>query len=730
MSSPSSSDSLSLADFFKIIRSKLPLLALIIVLVVVTTALVLAFMPKWYRASASVRVEKPEAQVALGTVMPAALTADPVFIRDQFEILSSRRILSQVVDSLDLEVRLAEMRGAPFSRPEDVVNFLRGQMLSLSPRPSTSVIDIRVEAQEDPELAAEIANEIALVYQADRIEFAVSGQNEGIRLLKGQLGEQEATVGRARDVVEDLRVRYQITDDISLNGLQLEFENIRNLQNQLTSLRVDMIGRKSRWEQFAEIPMEEKLRLVNNELIADTNIATLLNSYLNLEQDFTNLREQLGDNHPNQIATAAELRKIRSQLEGQLAGYEKSLEIGFREAQARVRAMEEEIEAARVSQIDLASGDLRQFEEAVNKLRDEEAILRTMRNLLATRIADAEVPRRPTEILNTAVAPRDPSRPNWVLFLGIALVGGTALAFGTAFILELFDTSLRTVEDIERRVGYPILGVVPKKPVLVNKESFHSFDFEPYRVIQTNLALAKINRRTDLPEAQKRPDDKQVIAFVSSGPGEGKSTTLHNLAAVMALSGQRVLVVDTDLRRPTQHEIFQLARRPGLSEYFKGDATEEEIVQHSKIPNLDFVASGRSTHVTLSVLNSRHLQEVIEKLLPSYDKILLDSPPMIGVSDASVIVDKADGVVFVIQHRKNPASMTLRAKSILDNVAHWVYGAVLNQVPHSGDEDYNYYTTNYTHYGEVPSEPSDRTTKNGSGEMLESPAPSDAGRKA
>ncbi len=348
--------------------------------------------------------------------------------------------------------------------------------------------------------------------------------------------------------------------------------------------------------------------------------------------------------------------------------------------------MNNQLKLARVDQILDAQSKMRPFEEAVNRLRDEENLLQTFRLTLRQREIDFQAPKRTIEILNQAVPSLRPHKPNWLINLFLAIVGGIMLGVGAAFMVEFFDTSFRSIEDMERKLQLPILGVISRKLILLGQNNFSSFEAEPYRVIQTNMELAREGKKGG------------VLVVQSAGPGEGKSTTLYNLAVAMALTGQKVLVIDSDLRRPTQHHLFNTPKTPGLLDCLTGASQATEAVVATQYPNLKLLPSGQGKHISLGLLHGKQMASLLEEYSLHFDKILLDSPPVIGISDSSLLASLADGVIFIVQHRRNPQTMTLRAKQIIENVNGHILGVVLNQVPDSGDEDYNYYTSNYYYY--------------------------------
>ena len=167
---------------------------------------------------------------------------------------------------------------------------------------------------------------------------------------------------------------------------------------------------------------------------------------------------------------------------------------------------------------------------------------------------------------------------------------------------------------------------------------------------------------------------------------------------MMGAYGERVLLVDGDLRRPAQHRLAHCPRAPGLSDVLAGKCDVDAAIRKSIAPGLDLLTSGGMPGFTLSLLYANRLRELLASLRGRYDRILLDSPPIIGVSDASLLAGAADGALLLIQHRRNPASMVLRAQQVIVGLKTPVLGAVLTQVPRGSGEDYGYYTQAYTYY--------------------------------
>ena len=195
-----------------------------------------------------------------------------------------------------------------------------------------------------------------------------------------------------------------------------------------------------------------------------------------------------------------------------------------------------------------------------------------------------------------------------------------------------------------------------------------------------------------------RIDKLNTIAVVSGGAGEGKSTTIFNLATVFAQNGQRVLVVDSDLRRPSLHKMLHVSNTIGLTNYLLKQNTLEEVIQTTSLPTLDFLASGKLPSSSLGILSSAQMKDLITELKRRYDFVFFDSPPIMGVSDASILASEVDMTMQVIQYRRYPQPMNIRAKQMIEKVGGNLVGIVLNNINMSQDESYYYYSGYYHDY--------------------------------
>jgi capsular exopolysaccharide synthesis family protein len=188
------------------------------------------------------------------------------------------------------------------------------------------------------------------------------------------------------------------------------------------------------------------------------------------------------------------------------------------------------------------------------------------------------------------------------------------------------------------------------------------------------------------------------MTVVSGGAGEGKSTTIFNLATIFAQQGSRVLIVDSDLRRPSLHKLFNVTNSLGLTNYLLKQNKLEEVVQTTAVPSLDFLPSGKLPSSSMGILNSVAMRAFVEEAKSRYDFVFFDSPPIMGVSDAAILASEVDFAVLVVQYRKYPQQMTLRAKQMVEKVGGRLLGVVLNNINISQDSYYYYYSGYYYDY--------------------------------
>ncbi len=317
------------------------------------------------------------------------------------------------------------------------------------------------------------------------------------------------------------------------------------------------------------------------------------------------------------------------------------------------------------------------------------------------------------KIVDIALMPERPIPKNEAKFYSLGIILGLALGLGLAFLIEFNDTSIKSTEDVEKHLGHPVLGTIPhiqnnrKKNIEIKRRSNkrkkgktttvyprHLLNFsgddsvttESYRSLRTNLSLVS-------------PDNPiKSVLLTSAGPSEGKSLTISNLAMAYAQMGKRTLLVDTDLRRPVLHHLFGAKREPGFTDLFIKNPDYDRIIKTTEKENLFLITSGMFTPNPAELIGSQKMFQHINYFKEHFDMIFYDTPPIVAVTDATLLGTKLDGVLLVIRSHHTDREISLRALRMLSNVKVKTLGVVLNDIDLSHRySSYGYYKY-YFHY--------------------------------
>jgi len=684
---PSGTAKLHFLDHWRVIRVRLGLVLLIFLLVVSTVGLITYFTPKEYMSFATIEVEpnmNPVRIFADSATAEETAVADPKFTRTQFQIITRKGVLYPVIQRLELEKRWAQS-GQPLTR-EQAYKKLQS-MLQLTEVRNTNLIQINFYST-DPYEAALLANTVATEYMEQRISEAQAIIEKGLDQMRDEVTQKEKAVNDAYAEASRLRTEAGINDpnpDSFDSGSRVEDSSVLTNQEKVNDSRSQISKLKSKVEQLDHLTSDDLMRVESLLELNDPLLEEKLPIYQNaLAEKAKLLNSGLGHNHPDVKAIQAQIDTIEHQLHQQMESVRKGLVTQLAIAQGSMQSLEQNLATSQVAQQEKKTVSA-QYLDAKYRYLQERKLLEEAKTRLSSQTMERTMPQKPAAIRDQAEPASKPSRPKIVLNMVLAVFAGLVLGVGFAYFLEYLDTSVRTMEEVERLLSLPVLGVVPRGIRLLPQTGDDTPDAEAYRIMQTNVDIAR------------RKAAASVITVVSGGPAEGKSTTVCNLATSYARSGLLTLIVDGDLRRPVQHELFDLDNRVGLADYLRGTAESDHIIQAAQIPNLSVITSGTQGSKVVGLLKSERMRRLIEKIREQFDVILFDCPPILGLSDASLLSELAQGSIIVTQHRKFPRSMLVRVKTALENIGTPCLGAVLNQVDVKYDETYLYYTS-YGHY--------------------------------
>jgi succinoglycan biosynthesis transport protein ExoP len=690
-------------DYWRIIRVRKTVILAVFLLVAITTTLVTFILPPTFASIVRIFVQKDAGDIAGIGMIQSFNSFDPYWVQTEFEKIESKLILHQVIDNL----KLSQTWGEKYREGElrkDVTYALLKRAVTVSQTRNTSLIEISVESDDHDE-AAKIANEIADVYRKTRLKRWEEISKRGRESLQEKYDTNDVQIRALQKELDDLREKFGVSDiesERSFGSSALEQESLRKLDQERVRTEAAFIEAEATYRELMNYSPVEQRRSIRALFPNDGLIPQLMQELAVLETRYVSLTNSFSGEHPDVMGVRDSMMTINRQIDEHVSGLIKGFRINMEGRRAGLSNLNARMTAMQ--------GD----DQRVTKLRRPYFQLkRDLENLQLTRtklaeriwqqIVDDSIPRIGiVEIIDPAEPNLRPVKPNKILNIGLGVIFGLAIGIGLAFFIEYLDTSVKTIDDVERALQAPVLGVIPQNVGYLFNEGPDSPHAEAYRVLRTNILFSLKDPKLN------------TITIVSAGAGEGKSTTIFNLATVFAQNGSRVLVVDSDLRRPSIHKILKVSNSIGLTNYLLKQNSLEDVIQTSPVATLDVMPSGKLPSSSMGVLSSAQMKELIRDLKRRYDYVFFDSPPIMGVSDASILASEVDAVLHVIQYRRYPQPMTIRAKQMIEKVGGNLLGIVLNNINMASDENYYYYSGYYyDYYSKNEESKTDEEKKNG-----------------
>ncbi|MES2307932.1 MAG: polysaccharide biosynthesis tyrosine autokinase [Verrucomicrobiota bacterium] len=676
-------------DYMKILRNRIGIILTIFLLTTITGYVVtFHYLKKIYASTAQVSILKKDRDIEV--FKGSDTYFDPVYFQSQIELLRSKEILYKVIKDLDLQKSWGkELYQTDFTLPMDqAYDLFRLKKMEVDVKRGTYVIEILVYSEKSEE-AAKVANTVAETYINWRKNEETFKYQRGLDNLSQQVEKQRDEVKKTREKVEDLRKTYGLdimpgtSKDQQLNDAELQRKTTR-----LDELKSDMIARKVRYDQLESLPVEKLIDTLPALGLEDSNLTSIRQSQLSVEAEVSKIKNSgLGEDHPRVQSMEAQAKKLREQVDSLVEGKRKALAIDLKVSEAKVDQLEQEVKALTETVRTERSAKLAPFIEAQNESDRQQNILDALEVRYRQEKAETKIEGDPVKMISPASPSEVPVKPRRALNMAASVLIGLAMGIMVAFFIEYLDTSVKTLSDVEKFLGLPVLAVIPRGVKPLNKVGEDPDYTESYRILRAKMNL------------EDPTIHGSAITVLSGGPGEGKSTTLFNLAVVCAQAGQRVALIDADLRRPAVHKNARIENGAGLADLVQDNSIDPlSLIYSTPIQNLFIMPAGELPSESLGAFNAVRLRQILTSLKSTYDLVLIDSPPILGVSDGSTIAREVDQIVLVIQHRRYPRDISLRAKKAIEEVNPKITGVVLNNVAIQSDDAYYYYSS-YTSYG-------------------------------
>jgi polysaccharide biosynthesis transport protein len=653
------------------------------------------------------------------------------YYETEYKIITSDRVLRTVVRDLGLGtdaefLGLKSRPAAPLSE-EAVVDELRLRLM-VDPVKNSRLVLLHMD-DTDPKRAQRICDAVANAFIEQNLQTAISSTSDAVVWLNGQLDHIKEDLDQNENALHQFKLENNLPStsiNETSNMLRLEMQDLDTALTHTRTHREELLARHAELEKVLSNSPDQ---LPSSELLASAYLQSLRLQYEDAvkERDALVAEGKL-DNHPlvkratervsdTKSALLAEVKNIKGAVERDLA-------IATRE-EAGESAL---FEASRKQAVEL---NMKEIEyHRLDRAREQNEKLF---QLLLSRMKEADVARmmrvNNIRVVDLASDPKVPIRPRTFINLGLGVLGGLLLGIALGWGREQLDNSLKTPDDLEKRLGVTFLGLLPEiseegekkgkrrrrrvpvsalSPELIVHEQPLSGIAEAARSIRTNLLFMNPDR----------PYRKILVS--SAAPSEGKTTVACSIAIALAQGGQRVCIVDCDLRRPRIHRIFDRSGDAGVTNVIVGNATVDDVVKPTLVANLWSVPAGPTPPNPADMLHSERFKKFLSDLADRFDRVVIDSPPIVPVTDSAIISTLVDGTVFVVRAFSTTRHLGHQGLRALRDVDSPVIGAVLNAV-NLNRREYNYYYQYYYHregYRSTPSSVPDDDT------------PSDPGRPA
>jgi len=469
-------------------------------------------------------------------------------------------------------------------------------------------------------------------------------------------------------------------------------QKLADLNAALTRAKTERIQKEAMYQQLQASQLDPARLDTFPAILTNAFIQQQKGELAELQRQYAQASEKLGDKHPDIIKLKSAIQMSQTKLNGEIAKVVQSVRSEYQAALSQENSLsaalnQQKAEALSMNRKAIDYGVLARDVESSKQIYNS-----LMQRAKETGVA-GELKTSNIRIVDVAEKPRAAVSPMKQLNEMLGLLGGCLLAGGLVFFFEYLDSRIKTPDEIRVHLGLAHLGLLPALdqknggyPVL--SAGVAANFSEAFRTVRTNVLFSTAE------------EGARSIVVTSTGPGEGKSMVASNLAISLAQTGQRVLLMDADMRKPKAHEILKCKQEPGLSNVMVGSAKASEAVSKTSVPSLWLLTAGRNPPNPAELLGSQRFKDFGNSLKAHFDWIIIDTPPVMAVTDASIVAHEATGVVFVVGAEMTSRHAARRALDQLEQAnAHFV-GAILNRVDLDRNAYYysQYYRREYTQY--------------------------------
>lgn len=624
--------------------------------IVIAAALTLLMQPI-YTAVATVQIDRQTSRVLSSEDENPIESFGPgtEFYQTQYGLLRSRSLAERVVANLGLansDQSLAALGVEPPTggtaaeraarrRSAAVGTLMRN--LDISPVRDSRLVAIRYD-NPSPAVAARVANGFAenfiqanLDRKYESSSYAREFLEERIAQTKARLEDAERQLVTYAGQQQIVSVAEPSTDEGAAPPQSLVASNLAAINASLAQVRAERVAAQERWRSARTAPV-----MTLPEVLANPTVQQLVQQRAALNTEYQQKLATFQPDYPEMVRLKARIDEAEAQIQEVAQNIRSSIQNQYVTAANQERALQRQVTGLTGDVLDLRDRSIQ-----YNILQRELDTTRTLYEGLLQRYKEVgvtgDITANNISIVDRANPPGSPSKPDLMMNLVLAAFFGLGIGLVAALVIEALDQSLTTPDDVEKKLGLSVLGVVPLLPKGETTAS-------ALADIRSEFAESYYSLRTALQFST--PDGAPATLLVSSArPAEGKSTTAYALAHALARIGKRVLLVDADLRNPSMHRLIGSENDRGLSNLLSGSGELQDMVQNTRQPNLFFLPCGPLPPNPAELLGGDRVHQFLENARNAFDHVIIDGPPVLGFADAPLLAASVDGAVFVLESR-------------------------------------------------------------------------------
>lgn len=679
-------------------------------IVIVTTVTIGTFMMKpQYKSTITIKIDKENPNILSFKDVVGLERIEDDYYQTQYKILKSANLAKRVIRSLrlhedpefnskknnnsDSQVLVKKSSILEDEIEQDIVDaFIK--RVEVNPVQKSRLVNVSFISYT-PEVSAKVANEIGRAFIDLNIESKFQATHQAREWLEKQLDVMKAKVEEAEEKLNRYAEESGIVliEKVNEKGDSKEAENIvmkklSELSTELTAATSDRINKEALYKEINRGNPEESSVVMNNPLIME-----LKKKLATLESEYQEQLKIYKPEYPKMVRLNEQIKEIENKIKNEAKRIVLAIKKDYEIALKRENELKATFESQKKNALDLNQKAIQ-----YQILKREADTNKELYNGLLQRLKETGVSASLTasniQILDKAEIPKSPYKPKKTLNILLSIIVGLFGGIGIVFFVEYFDTSIKTPEDLEKIISIPTLGYVP-----YYKENKENLPVEYISSAEVTNPIAEAFRsiRTFilLSTGDKPP---RIVMVTSPTRGEGKTTTSINLAISLTKLDKKVVLIDADMRRPRLHQLFSVENIVGLSTYLSGNINFSEfLIRKTDIENLDIITSGINPPNPAELILSFRFTELIHTLYNLYNFVIIDAPPVLGISDPLIISQNTDGVLLVLRSGMSDKNAVKETRRLLMSINAKILGVVLNSVDQVYMR-YSYYYKYYKHY--------------------------------